>query len=165
MSKNVWLFDCDGTLLNDDKEMTEKTREAIKNLANTPDNYVVFASGRSYEGVKAICEKLGMMDEFQYYICFNGCQTINNKDTEHPVTMTNTLMDPETAEKVVAMANEAGIPCYAITPDHVYEEENIKEEKLLQKLINPGGDLKIITPFTLTNSYEGFIAGGKNKKL
>ena len=127
MSKNVWLFDCDGTLLNDDKEMTEKTREAIKNLANTPDNYVVFASGRSYEGVKAICEKLGMMDEFQYYICFNGCQTINNKDTEHPVTMTNTLMDPETAEKVVAMAKEAGIPCYAITPDHVYEEENIKE--------------------------------------
>ena len=54
---------------------------------------------------------------------------------------------------------------FCLITDHYINIFNIKEEKLLQKLINPGGDLKIITPFTLTNSYEGFIAGGKNKKF
>ena len=54
---------------------------------------------------------------------------------------------------------------FCLVTDHYINIFNIREEKLSQKLINPGGDLRIITPFTLTNSYEGFIAGGKNKKF
>ena len=54
---------------------------------------------------------------------------------------------------------------FCLITDHYINIFNVKEEKLTQKLINPNGDLRIITPFTLTNSYEGFIAGGKNKKF
>ena len=54
---------------------------------------------------------------------------------------------------------------FCLITNHYINIFNIKEEKLTQKLINPSGDLRIITPFTLTNSYEGFIAGGKNKKF
>ena len=54
---------------------------------------------------------------------------------------------------------------FCLITDHYINIFNIREEKLSQKLINPGGDLRVITPFTLTNSYEGFIAGGKNKKF
>ena len=54
---------------------------------------------------------------------------------------------------------------FCLITDYYINIFNVKEEKLTQKLINPNGDLRIITPFTLTNSYEGFIAGGKNKKF
>ena len=54
---------------------------------------------------------------------------------------------------------------FCFVTDHYINIFDIKEKKLLQKLINPNGDLRIITPFTLTNSYEGFISGGKNKKF
>ena len=54
---------------------------------------------------------------------------------------------------------------FSLVTDHYINIFYIKEEKLSQKLINPSGDLRIVTPFTLTNSYEGFIAGGKNKKF
>ena len=54
---------------------------------------------------------------------------------------------------------------FCFVTDHYINIFDIKEKKLIQKLINPNGDLRIITPFTLTNSYEGFISGGKNKKF
>ena len=54
---------------------------------------------------------------------------------------------------------------FCFVTDHYINIFDIKEKKLIQKLVNPNGDLRIITPFTLTNSYEGFISGGKNKKF
>ena len=54
---------------------------------------------------------------------------------------------------------------FCFVTDNYINIYDIKEKKLIQKLINPNGDIKIITPFTLTNSYEGFIGGGKNKKF
>ena len=55
---------------------------------------------------------------------------------------------------------------FCLITDHYISIFNISEEiSLIQKLINPDGDIRLITPFTLTNSYEGFIAGGKNKKF
>jgi len=54
---------------------------------------------------------------------------------------------------------------FCFVTDHYINIYDVKEKKLLQKLINPNGDIRLITPFTLTNSYEGFIGGGKNKKF
>ena len=54
---------------------------------------------------------------------------------------------------------------FCFVTDHYINIFDIKEKKLLQKLINPNGEIRIITPFTLTSSYEGFIGGGNNKKF
>ena len=54
---------------------------------------------------------------------------------------------------------------FCFVTDHYINIFDIKEQKLLQKLINPDGEIRIITPFTLTSSYEGFIGGGNNKKF
>ena len=54
---------------------------------------------------------------------------------------------------------------FVFITDHYINIYNYNEEKIIQKLINPNGDIRLITPFNLTSSYEGFIAGGKNKKF
>ena len=53
---------------------------------------------------------------------------------------------------------------FCFVTDHYINIYDIKEKKYLQKLINPNGDLTIITPYSL-NNVDGFIAGGKNKKF
>ena len=40
-----------------------------------------------------------------------------------------------------------------------------KYKQLIQQMENPDGELKIISPYTISSSFEGFIAAGVNKKM
>lgn len=78
--------DLDGTLLNEQKQISERNIRALKK-AMAQDIKIVICSGRSWSGVKPVFEDLkkraGIIDDKdEYMIINNGCATISSKNYE-----------------------------------------------------------------------------------
>ena len=78
MYKAIFL-DLDGTLLDDDKNVSEENRKAI-NMAENKGVSVCLCSGRQKEFVKKIKKKAGINS--QYLISSNGCEIYDLKNNE-----------------------------------------------------------------------------------
>lgn len=63
--------DIDGTLLTDDKKITDINKEAIKRFRNLGYHFVL-ASGRPLNGVLPLIEELGLERDTDATICYNG---------------------------------------------------------------------------------------------
>jgi Cof subfamily protein (haloacid dehalogenase superfamily) len=71
--------DIDGTLLNDNKELTKETKRAI-NESTKLGVKVVITTGRIIQSVKELIEELGLEGEEEYVIANNGCTIYNTRD-------------------------------------------------------------------------------------
>ncbi len=71
MEQKALFLDLDGTLLNDQKEITDGNREAI-NRALAAGHKVVITTGRPLVSAVLQAEKLGLDGEGCYVIAFNG---------------------------------------------------------------------------------------------
>ena len=81
MDYKVLVLDIDGTLTNSKKEITSKTKKALRK-AYEKGVKVVLASGRPTPGILPIAEDIGF-DEFGGYILsFNGGKIIDYKSKE-----------------------------------------------------------------------------------
>ncbi len=67
----ILFTDLDGTLLNDDKEISSANMEAIREMLRR-GHKVVFSTGRATSSAVALAEKLGLTTEGCYAITFNG---------------------------------------------------------------------------------------------
>lgn len=68
----IIALDMDGTLLNEEKEVTTKTKEALKQARNLGVK-VVLASGRPIDGLQRYLEELDLVHEDEYVLSYNGC--------------------------------------------------------------------------------------------
>lgn len=75
------VLDCDGTLINSKKEVTDKTVSAIRRITREGVK-VMIASARPFYRLKPIIEKLGLNKSDQYSIAFNGGLVTNNTETD-----------------------------------------------------------------------------------
>ena len=71
MEKKIFFTDLDGTLLNDKKEITPKTREILGKITEA-GHYLVFISGRPMMSVMEAREGLPVSDKNLYLIASNG---------------------------------------------------------------------------------------------
>ncbi|MGL4655948.1 MAG: HAD hydrolase family protein, partial [Sarcina sp.] len=60
-------LDMDGTLLNSEKKITERTKEAIRK-AREKGVYVVLASGRPIDGLLKYLEELDLISDDDYVL-------------------------------------------------------------------------------------------------
>lgn len=67
----IVAIDIDGTLLNSNEKVTERTKNAIKK-AKKKGVTVVLATGRPIEGVLRFLEELGMYTDNDYVLSYNG---------------------------------------------------------------------------------------------
>ena len=72
-NRKIYFTDLDGTLLNDEKEITPDTRAALDRLA-AEGHLIVLASGRAFQSVFRIASRLKMPEQSSYLICYNGVQ-------------------------------------------------------------------------------------------
>lgn len=79
MKYKVVVFDCDGTLINDDGVVTPKTKEAMQKASDLGVKFV-FASGRAVSGIDNITHKLGLDGSFDYYLAHNGSKIYSVQD-------------------------------------------------------------------------------------
>ena len=89
MDKKVLVLDIDGTLTNSQKEITERTREAIIQTQER-GHIVILASGRPTPGMKRYAEELELEKYGGYLLSFNGAKIINYK-TKEIVCHSNTI--------------------------------------------------------------------------
>lgn len=68
----IIALDMDGTLLNSEKKITEKTKEALNNVKKKGVK-IVLASGRPIDGLKKYLKELDLIEDDQYVLSYNGC--------------------------------------------------------------------------------------------
>ncbi len=70
------LLDVDGTLTNDRKEITPKTRDALRR-AEEAGVRLVLASGRTANGLSRYGRELGMYEHDGVFVCYNGSKVVD----------------------------------------------------------------------------------------
>ena len=70
--KKILFTDLDGTLLNNEKVVSEQNRAAIERLLQA-GHYLVVATGRTTKSAFKVVQKLGLTMPGCYMIAYNGC--------------------------------------------------------------------------------------------
>ena len=75
------ILDLDGTLLDDDKKISDATIVFLKKIRK--DIKIIPASARQFWTIKPYLEKLDLLNEDNYTICFNGSLVVSNKEDKY----------------------------------------------------------------------------------
>ncbi|MCR5319922.1 MAG: Cof-type HAD-IIB family hydrolase [Lachnospiraceae bacterium] len=103
----MYLFfsDLDGTLLNDEKKVTDKTLDAIKAYLAAGNQFVI-ASGRASESILGVLRRAGLPTEDIVIVSYNGGHTWRTKDG---ATIAKHTISLETARIIRDLCRESGI--------------------------------------------------------
>lgn len=91
MKYKLLVLDVDGTLLNDDKEITKRTRAALLKVQQM-GVHLVLASGRPTYGVMSLAKELELNHYGGYVLSYNGGQIF---DVQNGVLLFEKRMNPE----------------------------------------------------------------------
>lgn len=81
MKYKLLVLDVDGTLLNDEKEISKRTLAALLKVQQTGVR-IVLASGRPTYGLMPLAKALELGNYGGYIVSYNGCQIINATNGE-----------------------------------------------------------------------------------
>ncbi len=92
-AKSVLFFDLDGTLLNDEKTISPRTRAALEACVRKGHIFVI-SSGRAYSSIIKIVERLGLENCNPLISSFNGSQIydLKNKEMLHSVKLSTDII-------------------------------------------------------------------------
>lgn len=129
-------LDCDGTLLNSKKEITNRTLSAIR-AANSTGINIVLASARPFYRLKPFIDKLGIRSEDQYTIAFNGGLIVNNNETK--ILFSKGFTNKEVCE-LVSIGIDYGVAMFLYLKDGIMS--NVDDEKYKRK--NPDVNFNVV---------------------
>ncbi|MGM0125081.1 HAD superfamily hydrolase [Enterococcus sp. AZ194] len=131
MTIKLVAIDIDGTLLNNNHEVTPEVKEALK-AAESQGVAIVLCTGRPLPGVQPLLNELELLKENDYVITYNGSLVQNTQTGEvisrYGLTSDDFVTVEETARKVGSHL-------------HIIDEESI---------YTPNRD---ISPYTVHESY------------
>ena len=107
-------IDMDGTLLREDKSVSERTKNAIK-LAKEKGVYVVIATGRPIDGVSRYLEELDMLGENDYVLSYNGGLVLKTKSRE---VVSKTVLTGSDLHYLHNLSKELGVNIHAFSEVH-----------------------------------------------
>ena len=104
-------LDMDGTVLNDKKEITKRTKDAIAK-AKELGVKVVLSSGRPIDGLYQFLEKLDLVEDDEYILSYNGCLVQENKSKKiiHEV-----VLDKEDLNYIYDLSVKLGVNMQAFS--------------------------------------------------
>ena len=116
MAIKLIAIDMDGTLLNPQHQITSRVKAAIA-AARDKGVAVVLATGRPFVGIQRHLDELGLVQEGQYCVTYNGA-LVQKADTgecvaETPVSFTDYLYYEQ-------LSRELGVKFQALTHSHMY---------------------------------------------
>lgn len=108
--KKILFLDLDGTLTNDEKKITPKTKEALINIQEQ-GHIVALASGRPTPGMVPVAEELQLEKYGGYIMSFNGGKIMNWQTKE---TIFENVMDRKYIPDLIRYArqNNLGLITY-----------------------------------------------------
>lgn len=117
-AKSVLFFDLDGTLLNDEKTISPRTRAALEACVAKGHIFVI-SSGRAYSSIIKIVERLGLENCSPLISSFNGSQIyhLKNKKMLHSVKLSVDII-----AQIRDLAKEMGIHLQSYSDTKVLTE-------------------------------------------
>lgn len=110
-------IDLDGTLLRDDKSLSEANTKAIQ-AAIAADVKVAICTGRPLEAIQHILDQLQTNTHEHYSITYNGGLIIQNETRQ---VMAETVMTLAEADQIAKPLLALHLPVVAVAIDTVYE--------------------------------------------
>ena len=114
----VLALDLDGTLTNDEKKVTPRTRAAL-DAAVAKGVTIVLASGRPTAGIMPLAKDLGLDKKGGCILAYNGGAIIDCKTGE---TLYQKRLDPDMVPKLCAFAAEKDIAILTYNKEGVVTE-------------------------------------------
>lgn len=132
MSYRIIVLDLDGTLTNNKKEITPRTKETLIR-AQEQGIKVVLASGRPTYGIVPLADKLELAKYGGYILSYNGGEIIDWKSKE---LMYKNLLDPEVLPYLYKCAKENQFAIVTYDEEYVLTENPEDEYVLKEALLN-----------------------------
>lgn len=104
-------IDMDGTLLKEDKTVSDITKKAIER-ARKKGVKVVLASGRPIEGITKYLQELNLVDKEDYVLSFNGC-LIQNTETREVIS--KNILKGSDLNYLYSISKELGVNIHAFS--------------------------------------------------
>ncbi|MDR0221751.1 MAG: Cof-type HAD-IIB family hydrolase [Lachnospiraceae bacterium] len=133
MTKKILFTDLDGTLLDDNKQVSPRSREIFQRFCEA-GNYLALSSGRDINSVADVQRELGF-DAFpnMFLIGFNGGQIYDctKKKTIHKVGL-----PIEEAVFIIETALALGIHCHTYSETHIVSPRDSTELTFYRRIIH-----------------------------
>ncbi|WP_238883556.1 sugar-phosphatase [Clostridium sp. YIM B02551] len=144
-------IDMDGTLLREDKTISDKTKNAIRKAKGNGIK-VVLASGRPIEGLYQYLEPLDLISEEDYVLSYNGSLVQNTKTKE--VIMSHCLKARD-GDVLYKLSQEIGVNIHGFSKKYGMITPKISKYSEIEALRNKF-DLKVMD-FRLVEDEDEYI--------
>lgn len=104
-------LDMDGTLLREDKTISDRTKKAIKD-AREMGTTVVLATGRPIEGVRKVLKELDMLTDKDYVLSYNGALVQKTSDKK---VISKVALSGKDALELYKLSKELGVNLHAFS--------------------------------------------------
>lgn len=119
-------LDMDGTLLNEEKIISEANYAAIQE-AKKNGMKVVLASGRPLEGLKRYLNELDLISDKDYVVAFNGALVQNTKSGH---VISKTTLELQDYRDLYELSKELNVNIHALTESYVMTPKHSKYTQL-----------------------------------
>lgn len=123
MNSKILFADLDATLLNDDKSVSARNREAIQNMLKE-GHYFAIATGRTVENGRMVAQELGLTIPGCYLIAFNGAVIY---DCAADQILFKKAVPVEVVHEIFERAENAGIYVQTYTNVDILTKHHTKE--------------------------------------
>ena len=140
MTRKLFLTDLDGTLLDDDKQISPPTRQVLEKWTKA-GHIFAFGTGRALTSALAIRQALGLEKLCRYLVCYNGVQIY---DALEKKMIFETGIRQETVLKIMDLAESLNVHC------HTYQGPYIVARRETQALKDYGVHIHMPVIFSET---------------
>lgn len=126
--------DMDGTLLNDNKELTSATKNCIEKL-KINGILPILVTGRSFEALEPFKKKLALTTPV---ICYNGAQIIDGTTGK---LLQDYLLPEESSRLIIGLARKENVHFQAYKDGVLYFEKYSPEAEYYENHVNLKGEI------------------------
>lgn len=119
-------IDIDGTLIDDNLEVSKRTVEKIKELRNR-GIIITLATGRTYKSAKEYADILNIKDPI---ICYNGALI---KDASNDQIIYDSRLSLDVSKEIIKLGEKENLYVKVYTDDKLYVEKDIEEAREFSK--------------------------------
>lgn len=146
MKTKIFFADLDGTLLNDNKQITPLTYETLKEWTKT-GNKLVLCSGRALDSIIHVRETLGLGDfSNMYLIAYNGGEIY---DCTTKSLLNRIALSFDAAKKCFEIAKKHKIHIQTFSDTHIITEKEDEELIFYKKAVH--------TPVIFTDNFMTYL--------
>ncbi|KAF1297908.1 haloacid dehalogenase [Enterococcus sp. JM4C] len=134
-------IDLDGTLLNDQKQISERNKQVLAK-AKAAGVKIVICTGRPLKAIEGFLNELNLLEPGDYSITFNGGLVQKNDTGE---IMEQTVMEPSDVQKLHQLALDLDIPLDVLSEGLVLQLPTSPANKSIYSQLNKLLDFKAST--------------------